>query len=347
MAPVSSSGSVGDVRVAVSPGDGRLARFGCALLFVPGSRHGERAAADGELFECFRRGGPTTVRTADRPRCILDWTPAEEKGPGRSGHLSVDSNLAVWVQRPDSSEGFVTLDQWIAHRPDVADGRLVLVSDPSIDTGETSTDLRDGDIYAGGFGLVLPHEPYAISLEGPRAAAPSDDATADPQQFDELTDLDVTLAPSGPITYPDDDAERTSRRAADIRCPGGHANSTTNGPCRVCGDPLDATARRSDRRVSSAAAGLRLPNGAVIPINGSIVVGRSPTADGARLDDVAHLVRVESTGNRVENTHLVPSRRRTHHRHRLRRPRSDRRRDVEQRPTGPVGSVGSSRSLDR
>lgn len=288
------------VRVAVHPGGGRLARRGGALLFVPEFVQRERRRDVDELFTRFDHSGLVAAGETDLPRCVAAWS-------NTTGHVEVDSSLQLWAQYDTSDDvqsAFITLERWIANRSDRLDEPLVVVSGFEIDALGSPTDLRDGDVHAGAFALVFGGAAPTVALTSPESSRRPADVTAEPPQFDELTDLDVTLAPIGPVSYPDDDTDRTFRRPGDIRCPRGHANANTNQLCRVCGDALDSTASRPGPRASTALAGLRLPDGSVIPINRAIAVGRSPSAEGARLEGTPRLVAIDAPST-VSRTHVV------------------------------------------
>lgn len=291
------SGAIGAARLAVSAGGGRIARRGRSLLFVPESVDRAETEDVDDLFERFQRVGSSAAGYTDLPRCVIDWSDV-------AGAVTVDSSIEMWLHRPDDGDRFVSLQRWVADRPPPNGGPLALTSQAASELLATATDLRDGDVHADGFALIFPSEPPSVSVVADHAAPRPASTTADPPQFDELADLDVTLAPLGPVTYPDDDTDRTFRRPGDVRCPRGHANASSNRTCRVCGDPLDSTANRPGPRASSAVAGLRLPDGSVIPINRSIVVGRAPSAEGARLERTPRLVAIDAPES-VSRTHVV------------------------------------------
>lgn len=302
-------GTTSDVRVTVEPGSGRLARRGRTLLFVPAPVSSDRRADVDDLFMRFQRVGPTAAAHTDVPRCVVDWSNA-------MGQVAFDSSFDLWFGRDDGVDGLILLHDWIDDRSDQSLGSLdrsvgplVVSSGASFDTLTNTTDLRDGDVHASGFGLVFPAEPPSISLVNPETMRPPSEVTTEAPQFDELTDLDVTLSSVGPVTYPDDDTDRTFRRPGDIRCPRGHANANSNHTCRVCGESLDSTAGRPEDRASTATAGLRLPDGSVIPIDRAIAIGRSPSAewarvDGASVDGIPRLVTIDAPAT-VSRTHIL------------------------------------------
>lgn len=300
MMAMDGSPTADDVRLAATPGWGRIARRGRTLMFVPESPTCERGPAVDDLFRRYQRVGPSAAVDTDVPRCVVDWSNA-------TGHVAIDSSFDLWIDGRDvdgSLRRLLTVEHWIAHRSERSLGPLAVVSNSNLDALGTSTDLRDGDVHAGAFGLVFQSEPLSISLVVPEPSGRRSEVTAEPPEFGELTDLDVTLLPVGPVTYPDDDTDRTVRRPGDIRCPRGHANVNTDLTCRVCGDSLDSTADRPGPRASTAVAGLRLPDGSVIPINRSIAIGRSPSAEGARLGGAPQLVAIDAPGT-VSRTHVV------------------------------------------
>ncbi len=283
MCVMDGSGTDGSVRLAVHPGHGRIARHGREVLFVPDAEEHHHHRVIDELVARFLRGDRSAIEDPAVPLCAIRWS---ESGD----HVEYDSMCDLTFDRTD--------------------GALVITNATDADRVVPPTDLQAGHVFAGGFSLVFRTEPATVSTtrREPRQSAASNrlaDITAESPQFLGLADLDVTLAPFGPITYPDDDTDRTFRRPGDVRCPRGHANPNTNVVCRLCGDPLDSTASRSGPRASTAVAGLRLPDGSVIPINRTIVLGRSPTADAARLVvGSPRLVSIEGAGT-VSRTHVI------------------------------------------
>ncbi len=285
------------VRLGVLAGEGRLARRGNCLLFVPPSEVVTQPEVD-DLMQRFDRSGATDeTRSTNLPRCFIEWgeidDPIEvDTTIDLQGVVIAGDGVTAWSQYPLTGPRH-TVD------PEVT-AELSITSHGGWQVGLPG-DLRSGEVPAGGFELHVPRMSHEHRLA--RRSEPAD-VTAEPEQFEELTDLDVTLAPVGPTTYPDDDTDRTFRRSGDVRCPRGHANPNTHNVCRVCGDSLDATAGRSGPRPSTAIAGLRLPDGSVIPINRSIAVGRSPSAEGARLENTPRLVAIEAPGT-VSRTHVL------------------------------------------
>ncbi len=279
------------VRLAVTPGAGWIARRDSTLIFVPPDQH----AAARHLVTAFacrflEEGLTDAVRATPLERCILDWT-------GPHGEVEVDTtfDLAEHVSLGSGTprSAITTISAGRTSVSGRADRLHAIASDVDAGGPESPGDLRSGDCPAGGFVLVMAARPAGAA-----------DTTTDGPQFHGVADLDVTLTPIGPVTYPDDDTDRTFRRPGDIRCPRGHANPNTNVVCRLCGDPLDSTASRSGPRASTAVAGLALPDGTVIPINHTIVVGRSPNADAARVAGSPRLVRIDGAGS-VSRTHVV------------------------------------------
>lgn len=297
------------VRLVVRPGEGRIARRENCLLFVPDDSN-VAPDARAELVERFGRDGPTDeVRASPLPRCIIAWGAVDDP-------IGVDStvDLHVVVAGTNSPTNYSVRTAGAGRfdiDPEVT-AELSVIVDAPIHPGGPG-DLRDGDVPAGGFELFVPsmnreHIRARLRTHAPteptsRATAPAE-VTAEPEQFDELTDLDVTLTPIGPVSYPEDDTDRTFRRPNGVRCARGHANANTNITCRVCGESLDSTASRSGPRASTAVAGVRLPDGSVIPINRMLAIGRSPTAQGARLDVTPRLVAIDAPTS-VSRTHVL------------------------------------------
>ena len=83
-------------------------------------------------------------------------------------------------------------------------------------------------------------------------------------------------------------------------CPAGHINAPHQQRCRVCEQPLDLDAGTItvERPVFAVAA---LPDERVIELDGATVLGRQPSADGARLAD-ATVARIDVSS--VSRTHV-------------------------------------------
>ncbi len=247
------------------------------------------------LFEQFHDEGSRAVASTSLPHCLIEWSDA-------NGSVAIDTTFELLLQDDVETvhhDAFLRIAPGATEHERRSVGRFAIVFGHDIDGLHNPTDLRDGDVPAGAFSLAFDAAPV-VSTEPERLPA---DVTAEPTQFIDIARLDVTLAPAGPVTYPDDDTDRTFRRPSDIRCPRGHANPNTSTNCRICGDPLDSTADRPGPRVSTAVAGLRLPDGRVVPINRTLIVGRDPRAAAARRDDAPHLVTIEAPDT-VSRTHV-------------------------------------------
>jgi hypothetical protein len=255
--------------VLVGPGTGVLARRDFALLFFPDAPDDASLTTVERLLREFRDGEDIDLCGDDvPPHALIRWH------AGRR----VDATIEVDV---DHAAGTV-------HAGSASDRLAPL------------TDLAAGAIRAGGFQLQLP----PAALQAPQVHDMAGAAEVEPPQFDELTGLDVTLAPIGPVTYPDDDTDRTTQQPFDVRCRNGHANSHLTTTCRICGEIIETTARRATPRAAKALAGLELPDGRIVPVDATLVVGRDPQAIAARASDQPRLIRLDAPST-VSRTHVV------------------------------------------
>ena len=79
-------------------------------------------------------------------------------------------------------------------------------------------------------------------------------------------------------------------------CANGHPNPTNYTTCMVCGGPLELPARHM---VRPALGRVRVSTGEVVELDGTVLVGRSPSGDG-----VEHLVTVPSPERLVSRNHV-------------------------------------------
>jgi hypothetical protein len=86
-----------------------------------------------------------------------------------------------------------------------------------------------------------------------------------------------------------------------VECPVGHLNPPHAGLCRVCGAPVPAQEHVTVPR--PILGQLRLPDGRVVPLSGSVIVGRSPRLDGSVGPDAPEIVKVDSPNKEVSGTH--------------------------------------------
>ncbi len=87
------------------------------------------------------------------------------------------------------------------------------------------------------------------------------------------------------------------------RCPVGHPNPPHRSTCRICGAELDVNTPAVT--VEQPVLGMaELPDGRLVDLVGSVVVGRNPSSEAARCDDDATLVSLESATS-VSRTHVV------------------------------------------
>ena len=132
MKPMDGTGGNDDIRIAVAPGSGRIARRDRTLLFVPATAVREQPRRVDELFERFALIGASAAAHTEVPRCVVDWSDA-------SGHVVFDSSVGLWVQETDTDDrSTMMLDEWIAHgrtspHRDRSDAMLVVASDRSTD----------------------------------------------------------------------------------------------------------------------------------------------------------------------------------------------------------------------
>lgn len=119
-------------------------------------------------------------------------------------------------------------------------------------------------------------------------------------------DDEVTLAPDD-LGHPD--AAHTSEPADGVaivrarRCPVGHPNAPESARCSMCETPLDPAA--APESVAQPVLGhLRLPDGRTIPIDRSILLGRRPSVEVARVNEAHVDVQLDHDAG-ISRTHLV------------------------------------------
>ncbi|MFK7918948.1 MAG: hypothetical protein AB8G14_12795 [Ilumatobacter sp.] len=273
------------VRLTTTPGWGRLARRDSNLLFVAAPVAQQRSAEVDDLFERYDRIGSPAADYTTVPRCVVDWSDP-------SGHIVVSSDVDLWVP---SVSGPTLVEHWVRSLVAGAITELTVVSDATAEVERSRTDLRAGSVNAAAFGLVLPARPTTCSFTQTPANSHLAAITAEPPDPSGMFGLDHTLAPLGPVGYPDDATNRTLKRTHDVRCRRGHANPGSNTECRICHEPLGTALDAVD---------LRLPDGSIIPIDQPIVIGRAPMAAAARLDGACRLISIDAPST-VSRTHVV------------------------------------------
>lgn len=85
-----------------------------------------------------------------------------------------------------------------------------------------------------------------------------------------------------------------------VVCPRGHANPLERSTCRACGAPLTGTAIARVHRPDLGA--VELPDGSELPLEGVILVGRSPRAEHSDGSAIPTLVTIDDRD--VSRTHL-------------------------------------------
>ena len=258
------------------PGAGLLARRATALLFVPEASIGAAPVSTVEaVLRSFLDGA--TIGSDDCPElrfAYVDWGDV----PIVASRLTLDVGDRTVTSLP----------------PDV-----VADTDPV-----GLTDLGAGVVRAGGFRLELDRM-ASRRMPRPTDALATPPVDVDPPEFHELTDVDVTLTPIGPVTYPGDDTDRTSRQPFDVVCSNGHANARLTTRCRICDEPIDITARRAAPRASAAIAAVRGPDGVLVPVDGVVVIGRDPQTVAAQVGVRARLLRLVDAPATVSRTHVI------------------------------------------
>lgn len=141
------------------------------------------------------------------------------------------------------------------------------------------------------------------------AAAAGPPASAAPAPADEAalygTTIDYGVAASA---LRPSDGDRAASTALDdspvgitgVVCPRGHANPLERSTCRACGAPLTGTAIARVHRPDLGA--VELPDGSELPLDGVILVGRSPRAEHSEGSAIPTLVTIDDRD--VSRTHL-------------------------------------------
>jgi hypothetical protein len=87
------------------------------------------------------------------------------------------------------------------------------------------------------------------------------------------------------------------------RCPRGHLNPPQIEHCRVCAETIDPTADVETTRQPLLAHAV-LADSTVVPIDGTVVMGRNPVRNAARVGDDARVVML-SASTAVSRTHVA------------------------------------------
>jgi hypothetical protein len=125
-------------------------------------------------------------------------------------------------------------------------------------------------------------EPLTVAVAAPDAAA-SDRAV-----------------PAPPLASSNTSRQRTVQAR---RCPNQHVNAPAAALCRVCLAPI-VPSEPLELVPQPALGSLVLPDGRSVPIDGNLVVGRSPTAEAARLAEPGTLWPLD-VGTDVSRTHVL------------------------------------------
>jgi len=88
------------------------------------------------------------------------------------------------------------------------------------------------------------------------------------------------------------------------RCPNQHVNPPAAALCRLCREPISPS-EPLEVVPQPALASVLLPDGRSVPIDGNLVIGRSPTAPAAHLTTEASALWPLDVGNDVSRTHVV------------------------------------------
>lgn len=110
--------------------------------------------------------------------------------------------------------------------------------------------------------------------------------------------LDEPFGPDDEPTEPPEDPVGSVRA---VFCASGHPNAPGAGRCRVCAGPI--AAQPSQAVPAPVLAVLRASNGATADVVGSVLVGRAPARDRARVADPV-LLTVTSPSHDISRTHL-------------------------------------------
>lgn len=143
--------------------------------------------------------------------------------------------------------------------------------------------------------------------------ASAEPATATSAVVDDDFDPEITLEPLAvAVAAPDAADEPAARAPAESirqrtvqarRCPNQHVNAPAAALCRVCRQPI-VPSTPLELVPQPALGSLVLPDGRILPIDGNLVIGRSPSADAARVGEPCTLLAL-AVGNDVSRTHVV------------------------------------------
>lgn len=167
---------------------------------------------------------------------------------------------------------------------------------------EESDSLDNPQAGAGGRAVrVIP--PGGIPpVVNPPAVASDQQPVSSPSS---LIQIPPSLRPDTPAA--DEVLTHTDSPAADevlaVTCPAEHVNPPDASSCRLCGERIrDA----HPRLLAKPSLGmLRFDDGTVVELDGSLLIGRKPSADGMTLEgDPPRAVAVADPGKHLSRTHL-------------------------------------------
>jgi hypothetical protein len=290
-------------RLAVGPGEGRVARRADGVLFVSGCPDAQRwqPIIDAYLEAPDADGArePVTAAAIDAgfaldPFVIVAWADGID--------LLVLGPIEIRTDLPSVPALSGTASAtWVEHRVARPPAAAQITSGLPAAAG---TRLDAGAVTAGGFALALTVD------AGPRPAWPAPDAQAPahPMGPDAAPELDPEMTISPPqalsahvaaVTV----ASRTPGLVRARRCARGHTNPPHAAQCRTCGDLIGA-ASVVEMIAQPVLGKLVLPDGSAIAVDGTSVLGRKPDTDAARVESTARLVPL-AADPAVSRTHVV------------------------------------------
>lgn len=150
-------------------------------------------------------------------------------------------------------------------------------------------------------------DPRQIGLPTPNPLMPAG-GEAPPtteMRFDDLFGATRNTAVEAAAVRPHDDAAALDDPAAEVSavlCPTGHPNPPTRSDCAICGAPLDAG--RIGRVDRLDLGRIRLADGRTVPIDGTIIVGRSPRVERTGADGIPALLALGDASGDISRNHL-------------------------------------------
>ena len=158
-------------------------------------------------------------------------------------------------------------------------------------------------------------DPVGQPVEAPPVEAqpvevePVDEATPEPMLLDvaeptartEHENAETRMVSVPELFGETDPASRRPGYVQAVLCAWGHPNPPGAGRCRVCDGLIAVQPPRSVP--APAVAVLRASNGATVEVVTSVLVGRAPAADRARVEDPA-ILTVTSPSHDISRTHL-------------------------------------------